>query len=376
MAQPISPLEQRETPVLPIPVVPIKRWATGHEVRFYESEDYLVETVGSFLVEGVRGGQPLVIIATEPHREAFLAHLRAARIDPDELVSGRDIVVLDAREALTAFMEGDMPNAELFELTIGSVFQRIMSHGRHYVVTRAYGEMVDLLWKDGRIEGAIALERLWNDIATKYSFSLLCAYAMGNFLKESHRGDFARICGTHDTVVPTESYARAPEEERLMQIAILQQRAAALEAEIAHRQDVEAALRDVIAHRRRIEESLRRSEYELRDLLDNAPVAMHWVAADGVVIWANRTELALLGYAPSEYIGKHIGAFHLDPARVDDMLSRLARDETVRDFESTMIRKDGTTVRVLVSSNVRWKDGRFDHTRCFTRVVGSTPEQQ
>ena len=370
MSQPMVPLVQLDGAVAPAPV-PMKKWARGHDVQFYENEDFLATAVASFLVEGVRAGQPLVVIATEAHRRQFQRRMRAAGVKHADLVEGRDVIWLDARETLTAFMEGDRPNAELFEATVGAVFEKLMENGRTYVVARAYGEMVDLLWKDGRIEGAIALEQLWNGLAAKYSFALLCAYSMGNFLKESHATDFARICAAHQHVTPTESYIDLDDAGRLTEIARLQQRARALEAEIAYRKEVELALLDVISHRRRMEEMVRRSELELRDLLDNAPVAIHWVDANGKIIWANRCELASLGYSSREYIGRGIADFHVDRDRVRELLRRLATGETITDFEATLRCKNGSLKRVLISSNVRWKDGNFEHTRCFTREIGT-----
>ena len=44
-----------------------------------------------------------------------------------------------------------------------------------------------MLWKEGRTEGAIKLEMLWNKLATRYGFALLCGYSMGNFYKEADR---------------------------------------------------------------------------------------------------------------------------------------------------------------------------------------------
>lgn len=348
---------------------PVKNWARGHDVQFYDADEYLGTAVASFLVEGVRAGQPLIIIATPAHTRLFQERMRAAGVRPEELVEGRDIIWLDAHDTLNAFMEGDMPNRELFELTVGAVFDKVMANGRAYVVTRAYGEMVDILWRAGKIEGAIALEGLWNALAQKYSFALLCAYCMGNFLKEAHGTDFARICAAHNHVTPTEAYATLNDGDRLAEIARLQQRSRALQAEIEYRREVEAALLDVIAHRRRMEEFIRRSEQELRDLLDNAPVAIHWVDAAGKITWANRQELTLLGYSPREYIGRDIVDFHHDQGRARELLRRLASGETVREFQATLRCRDASLKRVLISSNVRWKDGSFDHTRCFTREI-------
>jgi hypothetical protein len=54
-------------------------------------------------------------------------------------------------------------------------------------------------------------------------------------------------------VSPTEAYSTLNESDRLAEIARLQQRTRALEAELAYRREVEAALLAVIAHRRRLD---------------------------------------------------------------------------------------------------------------------------
>lgn len=48
---------------------------------------------------------------------------------------------------------------------------------------RAYGEMVDVLWKGGQMDAAMKLESLWNQLAHSHEFALLCGYSMGHFYK-------------------------------------------------------------------------------------------------------------------------------------------------------------------------------------------------
>jgi PAS domain S-box-containing protein len=348
--------------------VPPPAWTVGHDVQFYEAEEFLYDIVGEFLSDGVKAAQPFVVIATPAHRRAFAQRMRALQVDPDELMDGRDAVWLDARETLQAFMEKGMPNPEMFRATVGSVFDSLLKN-RGYLVVRAYGEMVDLLWKDGNIEGAIALEDLWNDLAVKYSFSLLCAYSMSNFYKEAHTERFRDICARHGRIVPAESYQQTSDVDRLKQIAMLQQRTRVLEAEVAYHRHVEVALLDTLQQRRVIEDALRDSEQKLRDFLDRAPEGIHWVGPDGIIMWANRHELEMLGYERDAYVGKHIMQFHADRSAAEEMLARLARGEPLRDFAATMLASDGRHVRVLVNSNVVWEGDRFVHTRCFTRMV-------
>jgi PAS domain S-box-containing protein len=112
-----------------------------------------------------------------------------------------------------------------------------------------------------------------------------------------------------------------------------------------------------------------RSERDLRDFFDNASVGLHWVGPDGVILAVNQTELEMMGYARDEYVGRHIGEFHVDQPVIEDILARLTRGETLREFPARMRHKNGAIVEVRINSNVLFENGNFIHTRCFTRDV-------
>jgi PAS domain S-box-containing protein len=86
-----------------------------------------------------------------------------------------------------------------------------------------------------------------------------------------------------------------------------------------------------ITQRRHAEEALRRTQQELSDFVENSTIGMHWIGPDGIILWANRTELELLGYAREQFIGRHIAEFHADPPVIEDILQRLARGETLNE---------------------------------------------
>jgi PAS domain S-box-containing protein len=327
--------------------------AHHHAVQFYEDERFLVERVAEFLAAGAREGEPCVVIATEEHNAAFAARLRALGVDAEP------VTFLDARTTMEQFLHRGMPDGERFRQVIGGTLETINAGGGR---VRAYGEMVDLLWRDGEPDAAIRLEELWNDLANHYAFSLLCAYPMGNFYKESDSALFERICSTHGIVRPTERSTSEDIVARDRRIALLEQRAAALEMEAAHRKRLEARLTEALTARRR-------SEQLLRDFVDNATVGLHWVLADGTIEWANDAELNLLGYTREEYIGRNIMDFHADAEKIDDILCRLGRNEEIHDYEAPLLAKDGSVKWVAISSNVLFEDGKFVHTRCFTRDI-------
>jgi PAS domain S-box-containing protein len=108
---------------------------------------------------------------------------------------------------------------------------------------------------------------------------------------------------------------------------------------------------------------------ELKQCLNHAAEGIHWVAPDGTILWANQTELNLLGYSAEEYIGRHIADFHVDQPVIDDILGRLTRGETIQQYEARLRHRNGSIRIVRINSNVLWRDGEFLHTRCFTRDV-------
>lgn len=121
-----------------------------------------------------------------------------------------------------------------------------------------------------------------------------------------------------------------------------------------------------ITEKKETEKELQHKTAELQDYVDNASIALHWVDANGIIKWANQAELDMLGYKKEEYIGHHIGEFHVHHRKIEDILTRLSSNETLHCYESELRCKDGTIKTVQISSNVFWEDEKFVHTRCFS----------
>ena len=238
-----------------------------HTVQFYENEQFLAAAVSDFLADGLSSGQVVIVIATPAHRQSFELRLKAKALDVDSAAQREQLLWLDARETLATFMVQSTPDRERFRLGVGSLMERLLQSSRSATV-RAYGEMVDVLWKDGNVDGAIQLEELWNELQETHRFSLLCAYAMGNFYKATDGQAFERICQQHATVLPTERYLAGDEEARLREIGLLQQRARALETEIEDRNELEQRLRVALAGKISAEDELRRSLADRELLLE------------------------------------------------------------------------------------------------------------
>ena len=176
-----------------------------HAVRFYDSEESLCRIVAAFIGEGLKAGQPALVIGTPEHRVGIASALRVRGFDVGRLRKTGDLMMLDARDMLATFMIDDEPDAGLFHEQ-ASLAIATLCRGRRDCTIRAYGEMVDLLWKDGLTTAAVKLEMLWNQLARTHDFSLLCGYSMGNFYKDAAIED---ICSQHSHVISTEGVPTA-----------------------------------------------------------------------------------------------------------------------------------------------------------------------
>jgi hypothetical protein len=143
----------------------------------------LCASVADFLGDGFAARQPLIVIATPEHRQIIVHELSRRHFDVEGLVAAEGFALLDAQATLDLFMIDGRPQPRAFRDAMGRVIDRVRQ-GREECVVRAYGEMVDVLWRAGLTDAAIRLEVLWNNLAMEYSFSLLCGYSIGNFYKQ------------------------------------------------------------------------------------------------------------------------------------------------------------------------------------------------
>jgi hypothetical protein len=97
---------------------------------------------------------------------------------------------------------------------VGGLMTDFLKGRADRTVVRAYGEMVDVLWKEGRSRAAIRLEMLWNALAMRSGVALLCGYAMANFYRQTHL--FEEVCRQHTHhMMPGETPLASPHPGRL-----------------------------------------------------------------------------------------------------------------------------------------------------------------
>ena len=104
------------------------------------------------------------------------------------------------------------------------------------------------------------------------------------------------------------------------------------------------------------------------DFVNNSSIGIHAVSSDGIVIYANKCELDVLGYTKDEYIGHHVSEFQIDKASLSDMMARLRCFEELKNYPARVQGKSAVKY-IIYNSSVYKKNGEFKHTRCYGTEV-------
>jgi hypothetical protein len=168
-----------------------------HLVQLFDSADSLADAVTAFLRDGWLQGDTLLVVIDKAHWGAITRRLRANDLPPDNATNSGQLTVRDAAETLQLFMRHGRPNRELFDRSIGTLVQQLVSQGRRL---RIYGEMVDVLSAEGNFQGAQLLEDLWNELGARESFTLFCGYSSVNFGDPRTAETLRSICRSHSHV--------------------------------------------------------------------------------------------------------------------------------------------------------------------------------
>jgi hypothetical protein len=176
---------------------PYSTTRSEHIVQFFDSRESLANSVAAFLAEGCRQGERLLVVA-KPRN--WLAIGAALKTGGHPLSDGTEtsLTVVDADSALSQFMRHGLPDSLLFHRTIGALVRKLATAQR--CGFRIYGEMVELLAAEGNFHAALRLEELWNELAVRYPFVLLCGYWSTHFANRDARDALREICATHTRV--------------------------------------------------------------------------------------------------------------------------------------------------------------------------------
>jgi len=134
-----------------------------------------------------------------------------------------------------------------------------------------------------------------------------------------------------------------------------------------HRHHLEGLIVQRTEELAKANEALALHSAEVEDLYNRAPCGYHSLGPTGIILRMNDTELDWLGYTREEVVGKRRLPDFFTPEgkrKFDVAFASFRQTGAVDDLEYELVRKDGTTMSVLVSARmIRDETGAFVSSR-------------
>ena len=194
---------QFEQEVPPPPVAEQAKVKHSHQVHFYPDDAAFLLGLAGFVETALDAGNPVIVVANEPHRNRLLEILRARGVDVAAVMEQGLYLSLDVYQALSSFMVDNLLDSTRFL----KIFADLLSSsaraakGKHARVA-ACDEFAPTLWAQGKPEAAIQVEHLTDEVAKTRNVDIMCGYVLNSLQRDQEGHIYERICAEHSAVFP------------------------------------------------------------------------------------------------------------------------------------------------------------------------------
>jgi DNA-binding NarL/FixJ family response regulator len=158
-----------------------------HEIVFSSDDELLQDSLASFIAAALMAGDAAIVWATEPHRDKLRQRLKARGVGADAAIRAGTYIAADAAETADPVHIAGV---------IRSLIQAAYRAGKEHPRVAVCGERAGRLWGEGRIDEAIRLEQLFNELAKDLDeLDILCVYPVPQ--GHDDKDAFSRLCAEH-----------------------------------------------------------------------------------------------------------------------------------------------------------------------------------
>jgi DNA-binding NarL/FixJ family response regulator len=169
--------------------------AGSHEVEFYSDDAAFVVGFTRFIEGALEAGNTVIVVVTESHQKSLLQRFQEHGVNIAAATEEGRYLPLDVVEALSTFMVSDLPDPVRFFGVLSNLIEpaaRATARGESGVAI--CGECASILWAQGKVDAAIQVEQLCNELATRYEMNILCGFSLSGFYSEEAQRMFQEIC--------------------------------------------------------------------------------------------------------------------------------------------------------------------------------------
>jgi CheY-like chemotaxis protein len=172
-----------------------------HEAGIYSDEALLLDDYARFSEAALRTGITLIAILPESRRNSLHQRLRARAVDVDGALRNGTHFVLEVPAVASRFIvDGRLDEARFWQATSTLVLQAAGTTAEKRPCAAVCGDGAATLLREGKVEAAMALERLWDDVARTFDVDVFCPYLADDLRCDGDNPVFQSICAAHSAV--------------------------------------------------------------------------------------------------------------------------------------------------------------------------------
>jgi len=168
-----------------------------HAIHVCHDAAFFFDEIASFLHAANRRGDLAVVLGTEPARAGIAERLTASGCDVAvEKERGR-YLEFDVAASLSRVMNGKRPDRRTLAHIVDDLerSREAVAQGRQNRLA-VFGEMSLVLLQDGNIEGALEVERSWDELTRARPFVTVCSYP-DEIMQQGNPEMWAAVCNEH-----------------------------------------------------------------------------------------------------------------------------------------------------------------------------------
>ena len=172
-----------------------------HEVGFHNDDAAFLLDFTCFIEAALNAGNAVIVIATKAHLNDLAQRLQERDHDISTASQQGRYIPLDVADVLASYMVNNLPDPlRLQKVADALLTQAAKATKGNPPRVAVCGECSPILWAEGKADGAIRVEHLWDEIAKTYDVDILCGYVLTKFQREQERHIYEAICAEHSTV--------------------------------------------------------------------------------------------------------------------------------------------------------------------------------
>jgi len=192
------------SPGLPADIIDSAPGVNGytHHAVFHSDQRALAEEYARFVERALERGQPVLVVAPRACLDEIHERLEGRGVPVGRAIDRGQYAAVDTVAELSRLMPDGRYDRDRFRQCATTLLDQVARTGAASGHRAAVcGEVAPQLWRDGRSDTAVDVERIWDEAVRATGVDLMCGYCVDAArLADADYSVFRQICDAHGTV--------------------------------------------------------------------------------------------------------------------------------------------------------------------------------